>query len=414
MGLNIAYQLKRRAENLKVIVLEQAAAVGFGSSGYSTGFQRAFYSFDPTMQLALSGTTAYKNWKEYLRDPEAQAYFTETGALWMLGKPKDFNQMMQGRLKKIGVDSDVLDEAEFRKKFPLMNPEPFPKFDEEGNEVDQNLGPFSVLYEHGCGHLDSSTCLLDVLAAAKRVGADVRFKQKVDTLLTKNGQKGDGAELTGVQLVGGAVIDTPVVVNAAGPWFNKLNDTVDIKLSTSALPTRIQVGHKWIPDEYCDLPFTADTWGASGIYFMPRRANNQLVFGSVDHRFESEIVDPDDYNQNLDPDFKQEYLNAVFHRLPGLPTSGSIVGFSSMYTVNQDDVHPMIGQTKVKGLWACNGFSGHGFKLAPAVGSLVSQQITGIHLKGELGESTIDHDFMGPYRKPLLETDNWDDKTHFA
>ena len=37
----------------------------------------------------------------------------------------------------------------------------------------------------------------------------------------------------------------------------------------------------------------------------------------------------------------------------------------------------MIGETKVGGLWACNGFSGHGFKLAPAVGSLVAQQITG-------------------------------------
>lgn len=187
------------------------------------------------------------------------------------------------------------------------------------------------------------------------------------------------------------------------------------------------MGHKYIPDEYCDLPFTADTWGPSGIYFMPRRANNQLVFGSVDHRFESEIVDPDNYNDTLDPDFKQEcalaepclpgrlrgpsderclegaevtgqrglsgpsmgadgvratartlpppvppladvplprgsgdprYLNALFHRLPGLDTSGEIVGFSSMYTVNQDDVHPMIGETQVPGLWACNGFSG--------------------------------------------------------
>ena len=42
-----------------------------------------------------------------------------------------------------------------------------------------------------------------------------------------------------------------------------------------------QVGHKWVPDSYCNLPFVADGWGPSGIYFMPRAANNQLVFGSV-------------------------------------------------------------------------------------------------------------------------------------
>ena len=79
-----------------------------------------------------------------------------------------------------------------------------------------------------------------------------------------------------------------------------------MKNSTTSLPTRIQVGHKYIPDEYCSLPFVADGWGDSGIYFMPRAGNNQLVFGSVAHRFESEIVDPDDYNDALDPDVKRD------------------------------------------------------------------------------------------------------------
>ena len=77
-------------------------------------------------------------------------------------------------------------------------------------------------------------------------------------------------------------------------------------------------------------------------------------------------------------------------------------------TVNQDDVHPVIGESNVPGLWACNGFSGHGFKLAPAVGSLVAQQITG--LKTDAWETSVAHDFMGPGREPLtLKV-----KTHFA
>jgi len=54
----------------------------------------------------------------------------------------------------------------------------------------------------------------------------------------------------------------------------------------------------------------------------------------VAHRFESEVVDPDDYNTSLDPDVKQDYLNCLFHRMPTLPRDGEIVGFSSMYTVN--------------------------------------------------------------------------------
>jgi len=404
MGLNIAYQLKRRDPKLSVCVLDKANALGFGSSGYSTGFQRAYYSFDETMQFALDGMNAYRNWQAYLQDDAAEAYFTETGALWMLGYDMEQNLAMTARLAKFGVSSDIIDEAELRRRFPLISPEPMPLYDENGDEVAQQLGAFSAVYEHGCGHLDSSTCLSDLLKACRRDGIDVRFEQQVEAFKTTP----DGAQCTGVRIAGQSDISAGTVVNASGPWFNKLNATAGVVLSTNALPTRIQVGHKWVPDEFCSLPFVADGWGPSGIYFMPRRANNQLVFGSVAHRFESEIVDPDSYNTSLDPDFKQDYLSCLFHRLPTLPREGEIVGFSSMYTVNQDDVHPMIGETKVRNLWACNGFSGHGFKLAPAVGSLVAQQVTG--LKTGIWETGVAHDFMGPYREPLsLKV-----KTHFA
>ena len=403
MGLNIAYQLKRRDPAHRVTVLEAAPALGAGSSGYSTGFQRAYYSFDETMGFALDGIAAHKNWQAYLQDDGAAAKFVETGALWMLGYDRAQNAAMVERLAKFGVGADVMDEAAMGEKFPLMNCAPMPKFDAEGEEVDQQLGAFSAVYEHGCGHMDSSTCLEDLHRVCVRDGVDFRFRTKVAKFTTAAGR------CTGAQLADGSAIEAAQTINAAGPWFNALNETVGVANSTTSLPTRIQVGHKYISDEYCSLPFVADGWGDSGIYFMPRAGNNQLVFGSVAHRFESEIVDPDDYNEALDPDVKQDYLNCLFHRLPGLETSGEIVGFSSMYTVNQDDVHPVIGETpNVPGLWACNGFSGHGFKLAPAVGSLVAQQITG--LKTDAWETDVPFDFMGPGRAPLVLKQ----KTHFA
>ena len=49
-----------------------------------------------------------------------------------------------------------------QEKFPLLSTDPFPSYDDEGNELDQDHGPFSAVYEHGCGHLDSSTCLTDL------------------------------------------------------------------------------------------------------------------------------------------------------------------------------------------------------------------------------------------------------------
>ena len=93
MGLSIAYQLKRRSPDTSVTVLERFAGLGYGSSGYSTGFQRAYYSQDNTMQLALDGINAYKNWGDYTGlGSKAEAYFTQTDALWMLGDAPSFWQ----------------------------------------------------------------------------------------------------------------------------------------------------------------------------------------------------------------------------------------------------------------------------------------------------------------------------------
>jgi len=409
MGMNIAYQLKRRDPTLHVVILERAPALGYGSSGYSTGFLRAFYSFDHTMELALDGIHAYRNWGDYTQlGDQAEAFFTETGALWMLGKTREGNQGLVDRLNKFNVGCDMMDADDIRKRFPALSTEPFPEIDDESGEfVEKDWGELTAVFERGCGHMDSSACLRDIYAACVREGIQFRFNTRV-----KEFTKGSGADkVDGVTLMDGTTVSAGAVLNCAGPWFQQLNGQAGVTTSTEMLPTRIQVGHKSLPDDedLLGLPFVADFWGASGIYFMPRRQNKQLVFGSIAHRFESEVVDPDNYNESLDPDVKQDYLNCLFHRLPSLPQFGEIQGFSHMYTVNQDDVHPVIGASKeYSNLFLCNGFSGHGFKLAPAVGSLVSQQILGS--KTARWETSIPLEFMAPHRTPLkLEV-----KTHFA
>jgi len=261
--------------------------------------------------------------------------------------------------------------------------------------------------------MDSNATLTDLKAVLAREGVQVHMNAKV----TNFNLSADGSKVEGLSVaMGGATteVQAPVVVNCAGPWFGKLNDTLPGQghatpmASTTMLPTRIQVGHKHVEGSFLDLPFVADSWGNSGIYFMPRRQNSQLVFGSIAHRFESEIVDPDDYNTALDPDVKQDYLQCLFHRLPSLPQRGEVHGFSHMYTVNQDDVHPVIGESPVHGLYLAYGESGHGFKLSPAVGSVLAQKICGT--KTDAWDTDYPLDFMNPGREPLHVVH----KTHFA
>jgi glycine/D-amino acid oxidase-like deaminating enzyme len=118
--------------------------------------------------------------------------------------------------------------------------------------------------------------------------------------------------------------------------------------------------------------------GLGGIYFRTENNGQQLVIGSVREEDEREAVDdPDDFRTEIDEDFELVNLHALHHRLPGLPYRGRVRGYCGLYTTNREDVHPVLGPTDVDGFWLANGFSGHGFKLAPAIGSMLAQAITG-------------------------------------
>jgi glycine/D-amino acid oxidase-like deaminating enzyme len=93
---------------------------------------------------------------------------------------------------------------------------------------------------------------------------------------------------------------------------------------------------------------------------------------------EEEVVsDPDNFKRSPDVEFTQMKLAALHHRIPDLEARGNVSGIAGLYTINREDVHPIVGPTDVEGFWVVNGFSGHGFKLAPAIGSMVAQAVTG-------------------------------------
>jgi glycine/D-amino acid oxidase-like deaminating enzyme len=127
---------------------------------------------------------------------------------------------------------------------------------------------------------------------------------------------------------------------------------------------------------------TADI--ASGIYFRTQNRGQQLVVGSVLEEDEREAVaDPDDFLREIDADFERAKLHLLHHRFPAMPYRGRVRGYCGLYTVNREDVHPILGQTALPGFWVANGFSGHGFKLAPAIGSMLAQAITGDSLDSD-------------------------------
>ncbi len=86
------------------------------------------------------------------------------------------------------------------------------------------------------------------------------------------------------------------------------------------------------------------------------------------------------------------------HRLPALPYRGKVAGYCGLHTVNRQDMYPIVGETELSGFYVANGFSGHGFKLAPAIGSLLVQQITDQRMDFDTAVSRY---FLAPRRIPI-------------
>ena len=57
------------------------------------------------------------------------------------------------------------------------------------------------------------------------------------------------------------------------------------------------------------------------------------------------------------------------------PHRGGLSGIAGLYTINRQGPS-VLGPTELEGWWVANGFSGHGFKLAPMIGSMIAQAVT--------------------------------------
>ncbi len=389
IGMSLGYQLARRRAG-RVVVLDKASTVAAGSTGASSAILRLRYTHDQLVRLAGVGLEIQRNWGAFTGLDQPRAEFVRTGVLWMLGEDAATVDREHRRLTAAGAEVEVVDGAVLRDRFPQISSCGAP-FD-PGAEHTCSDHP-SFLYEPGSGYCsDPVGATQDLCDAARREGADVRFGAAV------TGVRVDGDRVRGVELADGSTIDAPVVVNAAGPWCNAVNRMAGVELDWPLRPTRIQSMYRVATDDdHGGLPMCADA--AGGLYFRPESRGQQLLVGSIRGEDERELVaDPDHFDRTLDDEMQARLLDALHHRLPHLERRGRITGIAGLYTINDDDMHPVVGPTDLEGFVVANGFSGHGFKLAPAVGGLVARWITGTSAEFD---SDVDLDFLSPRRASL-------------
>jgi sarcosine oxidase, subunit beta len=109
------------------------------------------------------------------------------------------------------------------------------------------------------------------------------------------------------------------------------------------------------------------------LQYIRAETSGELLFGNSDLS-RPEPADPDRYTDRADPDFLESAVEKLVHRLPGLPDASVASTYAGCYDVTPD-FNPVIGPAGVDGLIVAAGFSGHGFKISPAVGELVADLV---------------------------------------
>ena len=367
IGSSIAYQLARRG--VSVIAVDKGLGPAEGSTGASSSICRCRYTNPEVVRLAFYGQEALGDWSEFTGLKQTRSDLHRAGVIWMMGETTEKVEGDTARLLSQGVDAEALGPEDVTGLFPAVSncAEPF----DLTGEVEHICRPGEAfLYEPRGGYADPVGANEDLIQATRARGGEVRFNSQVMGFLR------DGERVTGVTLSDGSSISADLVINAAGPWCNTLNEMAGADIRWTLTPTRIQTVYRPWPEDLGALPVGMDA--VMGVYFRPESAGRQIMVGSVIAEDEEEIIeDPDDFKRVPDAEYTQMKLAAFHHRIPSLEPRGQVTGIAGLYTINREDVHPIVGPTGIDGFWVANGFRGHGFKLAPAIGSMIAQAVSG-------------------------------------
>jgi sarcosine oxidase subunit beta len=164
----------------------------------------------------------------------------------------------------------------------------------------------------------------------------------------------------------------PAVVNCAGPWGAGVAAMAGLRAPIRS--ARIQVAVFERPVAYRQAhPVVLDFAHAS--YFRPETGGLMLV-GRIDPEEADDVVEPDLCPGHADYAFIADVGERWIRRCPPMEESRPRNGYSGLYAVTPD-WHPIVDETPAgSGFYQCTGFSGHGFKLAPAVGVMTADMVT--------------------------------------
>lgn len=341
-GASLAFQLARRG--VGVVVVERST-VGAGATGRSSGFVRMHYDLLVESRLAWASLPVFEDWAGMVGAGDAG--FVRTGFIQLV-PPTEADALRANVVAQqgIGIPTSVIGPDDVAWLAP-------------GIVTDDVV---VAAHEPRSGYADPTGTAAGFLAAARRDGARYLGGRRVTGLIVEGG-RALGVETDAGRVLGG------IVVIAAGAWTAELAATAGVSVPVEAW--RHDTAYFGRPEGVSSpLPVVIDH--AQECYFRPEGPELVLVGLETGNVIGGS---PDRPMADFAGTTVETMIERVCRRLPWMAagTFRAAHGGQDGISPDQRAILGPVGSAGPDGLWLACGFSGSGFKIAPAVGACLAE-----------------------------------------
>lgn len=341
VGASAAFHLAAAGAG-SVVLLEREDALGTGSTGRCAGGFRHQFSSRINCLLSIASIRMITGFAEEHGlpldiDQDGYLFLVRSEQAWV-----DFLRSVALQ-RSLGIEVQVLTPEEAAGVAPGISTD---------GVVGATFGPKD-------GIADPSGLTNGYATLARRAGAELRTGVEVLGV-----ERDDDGRVRGVRTATGS-IESPAVVNAAGPWAGAVASTAGVTLPLEPIPRQVVVTGSFPgAPERRTLVIDAE----STFYFHREGAGVLMGIGGRDERASFDVAVDDRL-------VAEELLPTAVRVFPPLERAGVASQWAGLYEMTPDR-HPIIGEAPgAPGLFLANGFSGHGFQHAPVVGKLLAELI---------------------------------------